>query len=88
VDIDYPPPGTGRTGNHGIDLAAIGDWLYFIEPRIGKIGRLTVQSGTGSLSNLVQFSGLDPSLEPFPGLTSNAAVTLDAKSVDGTVEIR
>jgi 6-phosphogluconolactonase (cycloisomerase 2 family) len=67
VDIAYPPPGPGRTGNHGIDLAAIGNWLYFIQPRIGKIGRLTVQSG-GTLSNLVDFSGLDPSLEPFPGL--------------------
>jgi hypothetical protein len=73
VEVPYPPPGPGltgnqRTGNHGIDLAAIGDWLYFIEPRIGKIGRVTVQPGTGGLSNLVQFSGLEPSLEPFPGL--------------------
>jgi hypothetical protein len=68
ADIEYPSPGPGRTGNHGIDLAAIGNWLYFIEPRIGKIGRLTVQPGTGSLSNLVEFSGLAPSLEPSPSL--------------------
>jgi hypothetical protein len=72
VDFAYPPPGPGpagnpRSGNHGIDLAAIDNWLYFIEPRVGMIGRLTIDSGTGSLNNLVQFGGLDPSLEPFPG---------------------
>jgi hypothetical protein len=71
-DFVYPPPGpeaTGnpRSGNHGIDLAAIDNWLYFIQPRIGTIGRLTIDSRTGTLNNLVQFGGLDPSLEPFPG---------------------
>ena len=69
VDFEYPPPGPGptgnlRSGNHGIDLAAIDNWLYFIEPRIGMIGRLTIDSGKGSLNNLIQFGGFDPSLEP------------------------
>jgi hypothetical protein len=67
VEVGYPPLGPERTGNHGIDMAAIDNWLHFIEPRIGMIGRLTIHRG-GSLSNLVQFGGLDPSLEPYPTL--------------------
>src|SRR5689334_1916409 len=50
-----------------IDMAAVDNWLYFIQPRTGMIGRLTIHSRTGSLSDPVQFGGLDPSLEPFPG---------------------
>jgi hypothetical protein len=68
VEVNFPPPGKGRTGNHGIDMTVIDNWLYFIEPRIGMIGRLTINSQTGSLSNLVDFAGLDPSLEPYPKL--------------------
>jgi hypothetical protein len=72
VEFGYPPPGPGptgnqRTGHHGIDMAAIDNWLYFIEPRIGMIGRLTFHGGR-SLSSPVQFGALDPSLEPFPKL--------------------
>jgi hypothetical protein len=73
VDFAYPKPvpapgEAGATGNHGIDLAAVQNWLYFIEPRTGMIGRLTVDSRTGSLSDPVQSGGFDPGPEPFPPL--------------------
>jgi hypothetical protein len=80
VDFAYPPPvpapgETGATGNHGIDLAAVENWLYFIEPRTGMIGRLTVDSRTGSLGDLVQFGGFDPGPEPFFDTTINSFLT-------------
>jgi 6-phosphogluconolactonase len=71
VDIGYPSPvpapgAPGASGNHGIDLSVVGSWLYFIQPRIGMIGRLTIDKGTGSLSHLSQFGGLNAGPEPFP----------------------
>jgi hypothetical protein len=72
VDFAYPSPATASppnaTGNHAIDLAAIENWVYFIQPRTGMIGRLTINSRTGSLSDLNQFGGLDPGPEPWATL--------------------
>ena len=63
-------PGAGRTGNHAIDMHVIGDFLYFVQPRTGMVGRLTIGS-KGSLTNLVSFGGLAPGLEPFAGAGFN-----------------
>jgi len=64
VEVSYPAPGAGRSGNHGIDMHIIGDFLYFTQPRTGKVGRLTI-GADGSLTNLMNFGGLAPGLEPF-----------------------
>jgi hypothetical protein len=72
VDFAYPSPANASppnaTGNHAIDLAAIENWVYFIQPRTGMIGRLTIDSSTGLLSDLTQFGGLDPGPEPWDKL--------------------
>jgi 6-phosphogluconolactonase (cycloisomerase 2 family) len=67
VSMEYPDPGAGRSGNHAIDVRILGRFLYFVQPRTGMVGRLTIGSN-GSLSNLENFGGLVPGLEPFPDL--------------------
>lgn len=67
VRVEYPDPGAGRSGNHAIDMHVIDSYLYFIQPRTGMVGRLTINKN-GSLTDLVNFGGLVPGLEPFPGL--------------------
>ncbi len=62
----YPAPPPGQSGNHGIDLRIIGRFLYFIQPRTGRIGRYTIGLD-GQLLDLAQFAGLRPSPEPFAG---------------------
>ena len=63
---EYPDPGPGRSGNHAIDIRVIGDFLYFVQPRTGEIGRLTIRRD-GSLGDLASFGGLEESPEPFAG---------------------
>jgi 6-phosphogluconolactonase (cycloisomerase 2 family) len=66
VAVEYPDPGADRSGNHGIDVRVIGRFLYFVQPRVGMVGRLTINAN-GSLTNLVNFGGLAPGVEPFAG---------------------
>lgn len=67
VAVEYPDPGPGRSGNHGIDIRIMGRFLYFMQPRTGMVGCLTINAD-GSLTNLVNFGGLSPGVEPFAGL--------------------
>jgi len=77
----YPDPsvllGKDATGNHGIDVQVIGDYLYFLQPRVGMIGRLTIDREDGSLSNLVNIAGQAPGLEPFATLNPGVDNFLD-----------
>lgn len=67
VNVNYPaPPGNG-TGNHAIDVRVIDDFLYFIQPRSGRIGRLTIRPN-GDLTDMKHYAGLTPGLEPFAGI--------------------
>lgn len=66
VTVGYPTPPAG-TGNHAIDIRVIGDFLYFIQPRTGMVGRLTIHRPSGALTNMVHFGGFTPGLEPFLG---------------------
>ncbi|MGE3536721.1 MAG: lactonase family protein [Candidatus Tectimicrobiota bacterium] len=66
VTVHYPAPPVG-TGNHAIDVRVIDNYLYFIQPRTGMIGRLTIRHN-GALTDMVHFGGLTPGLEPFAGL--------------------
>jgi hypothetical protein len=75
VRVEYPAPGEDRSGNHGIDLHVIDSYLYFIQPRTGMVGRLTINHD-GSLTDLVNFGGLAPGLEPFPLLNPGINVFL------------
>jgi len=72
TEVSYPDPsallGVDATGNHGIDVRVIGDYLYFLQPRVGMIGRLTIDREDGSLSNLTNIAGQAPGLEPFATL--------------------
>jgi hypothetical protein len=63
----YPAPGPGRSGNHAIDVRVVGRFLYFVQPRLGMVGRWTI-ANNGSLVDPVSFGGLSPGLEPFAGL--------------------
>ena len=65
--FDYPAPGPGRSGNHAIDVRVVGDYLYFVQPRIGQVGRVTVKS-SGALTEAATFGGLAEGVEPFVGL--------------------
>lgn len=67
VSVSYPSPPQNGTGNHAIDVRVIGDFLYFIQPRSGRIGRLTV-APDGSLTDMQHYAGLTPGLEPFAGI--------------------
>jgi len=40
--IAYPAPPPGQSGNHGIDLRIVDRFLYFLEPRLGRVGRYTI----------------------------------------------
>ena len=72
VSYPYPDPGPGRSGNHAIDVRVVGRFLYFVQPRLGMVGRWTITQD-GALVDLVNFGGLSPGLEPFeefnPGIT-------------------
>ena len=62
----YPDPGPGHSGNHAIDVRVVGRFLYFVQPRLGMVGRWTITED-GALVDLVNFGGLSPGLEPFEG---------------------
>jgi hypothetical protein len=66
VLVDYPAPGPGMSSNHGIDVRVIGGFLYFVQPRTGKIGRYRIQSD-GRLTGFAEFGGFGPGAEPFDG---------------------
>jgi hypothetical protein len=66
VTVSYPPPPGNGTGNHAIDVRVIDDFLYFVQPRTGRIGRLTI-GPNGDLSDMKHYAGLAPGLEPFAG---------------------
>jgi hypothetical protein len=72
VSVPYPAPGSGHSGNHAIDVRVVGRFLYFIQPRLGMVGRLTIERD-GALTGLVNFGGLLPGVEPFAGF--NAGIT-------------
>lgn len=63
--MSYPAP-MGGTGNHAIDVRVIDDFLYFVQPRTGMVGRLTIRPN-GQLTGMKHFGGLTPGLEPFAG---------------------
>lgn len=65
VAVSYPAP-IGGTGNHGIDVRVIDDFLYFVQPRTGMVGRLTIRPN-GQLTDMQHFGGFTPGLEPFAG---------------------
>lgn len=67
VTVNYPSPPNNGTGNHAIDVRVIGDFLYFIQPRTGRIGRLSIQPN-GELTDMKHYGGLKPGLEPFAGI--------------------
>jgi len=66
VSKRYPSPGPGRSGNHGIDIRVVGTYLYYLQPRVGQVGRYTIGK-EGALTNPVSFGGLTPGAEPFAG---------------------
>jgi len=65
--FDYPAPGPGRSGNHAIDVRVAGDFLYFVQPRVGQVGRVTIER-TGALTEPATFGGFAEGVEPFAGL--------------------
>lgn len=65
TNVAYPAPGVGH-GNHAIDVRVVGRFLYFLQPRTGMVGRLTVDS-QGMLRDMVHFGGLLPGAEPYAG---------------------
>ena len=70
----YPAPGPGRSGNHAIDVRVVGRFLYFVQPRLGMVGRWTIAED-GALVDLVSFGGLSPGLEPTPLQEFNPGIT-------------
>jgi 6-phosphogluconolactonase (cycloisomerase 2 family) len=72
----YPAPGLeqGRSGNHAIDVRVVGRFLYFVQPRLGMVGRWTI-SEDGTLVDLANFGGLSPGLEPTPLEGFNPGIT-------------
>jgi hypothetical protein len=69
VTVSYPAPSNNGSGNHAIDVRVIDDFLYFIQPRTGRIGRLTI-GANGDLTDMKHYAGLAPGLEPFAGNNS------------------
>jgi hypothetical protein len=67
VSAEYPSPGTGKSGNHAIDIRIVAGFLYFVQPRTGMVGRFRI-GNNGALLNPVNFGGLSPGVEPFAGL--------------------
>ena len=67
IGVSYPAPGPRRSGNHAIDVRVVGRFLYFLQPRLGMVGRLTIERN-GTLVGLTNFGGLSPGVEPFVGL--------------------
>jgi hypothetical protein len=76
VSVNYPAPPAGTTGNHAIDVRVVGDFLYFIQPRTGRVGRLTI-GPNGELSDMQHYGGLTPGLEPFAGINPGINHFLD-----------
>jgi 6-phosphogluconolactonase (cycloisomerase 2 family) len=70
----YPDPGPGRSGNHAIDVRVVGRFLYFIQPRLGMVGKWTIDKN-GALVDLENFGGLSPGLEPTPLAGFNPGIT-------------
>jgi 6-phosphogluconolactonase len=64
VRVDYPAPSPGMSGNHGIDVRVIDDFIYFVQPRTGRIGRYSIERN-GRLSEFAEFGGIAPGIEPF-----------------------
>lgn len=64
VTVNYPSPLHNGTGNHAIDVRVIGDFLYFLQPRTGRVGRLSIQPN-GELTDMKHYGGITPGLEPF-----------------------
>ena len=52
-------PGPGRSGNHAIDVRVVGRFLYFLQPRLGMVGRLTIER-EWRFSGPDDFGGLSP----------------------------
>lgn len=76
VSVNYPAPPAGTTGNHAIDVRVVGDFLYFVQPRTGRVGRLTI-GPNGELSDMKHYGGLTPGLEPFAGINPGINNFLD-----------
>jgi hypothetical protein len=76
VNYPYPDPGLkqGHSGNHAIDVRVVGRFLYFVQPRLGMVGRWTIAED-GTLVDLVSFGGLSPGLEPTPLEGFNPGIT-------------
>jgi len=74
VSYPYPDPGPGRSGNHAIDVRVVGRFLYFVQPRLGMVGKWTITE-QGTLEDLVNFGGLSPGLEPTPLEGFNPGIT-------------
>ncbi len=53
-------------GNHGIDIKAIGGYVYAVQPRVGKIG-IWMINADGTLDALDPVGGLDEGVDPFAG---------------------
>jgi hypothetical protein len=70
----YPDPGPGHSGNHAIDVRVVGHFLYFVQPRLGMVGRWTIAQD-GTLVDLRNFGGLSPGLEPTPLPGFNPGIT-------------
>jgi hypothetical protein len=70
----YPEPGPGHSGNHAIDVRVVGRFLYFVQPRLGMVGRWTIAQD-GTLVDLRNFGGLSPGLEPTPLPGFNPGIT-------------
>jgi len=66
IRVDYPVPGPGISGNHGIDIRIIGQYLYIMQPRFGRVGRYTI-ADDGNLTDFADFGGFAPGVEPFAG---------------------
>jgi len=76
VSLAYPSPGPGRSGNHAIDVRVVGDFFYFVQPRTGQVGRVTVERN-GDLGDVVSFGGFAEGVEPFAGLNPGINAFLD-----------
>lgn len=83
ISVRYPSPGVGRSGNHGVDIRIAGKYLYFLQPRIGKVGRYTITKG-GFLENLANFGGLPEGAEPFAGLNPGIGDFTEACYMQGS----
>jgi hypothetical protein len=82
VSVSFPSPGPGRSGNHAIDVRVVDDFFYFVQPRTGQVGRVTVESN-GDLTDMVHFGGFAEGVEPFVGLNPGINSFLDRCFLQG-----